>query len=146
MKLTDDQIKDTLVEICRENSYIIGALGAIGHVPEDIIGEIGRDWQKRVDEIFKSPTNNNGWIKVDPDSPKTLPPSFDWVLGIFKEPDTQYVIPIPFVCERHIISGVATTKEGYCLRGITDTDNPTDYYKSLEIVEWQNLPEHLSSN
>ena len=65
----------------------------------------------------------------------------DWYLGIFKEPDTGWINPIPFICDYVGSETKATTKEYWILRGFTDSDERTDYYFNLECVAWMPLPE-----
>lgn len=69
------------------------------------------------------------------------PTDREWYLGIFREPDTGWVNPIPFVCDYVGKETKATTKEFWILRGLTDVDNPADYYKNLECVKWMPLPD-----
>ena len=70
-----------------------------------------------------------------------LPEERDWYLGIFKEPDTGWINPIPFICDYVGSETKATTKEYWILRGFTDSDERTDYYFNLECVAWMPLPE-----
>ena len=76
------------------------------------------------------------WISVS----ERLPNDRDWYLGVFREPDTGF-IGIPFICDYVGKITKGTTKEGWILRGFTDTDNPHEYYMCLECVAWQPLPE-----
>lgn len=71
-----------------------------------------------------------------------LPNDRDWYLGIFKEPDTGWINPLPFICE-YVGSETkaTTTKEHWILRGFTDRDERIDYYFNLECVAWMPLPE-----
>ena len=77
------------------------------------------------------------WIPVS----ERLPEDRDWYLGIFKEPDTGWINPIPFICDHVGSKTKATTKEHWILRGFTDRDERIDYYFNLECVAWQPLPE-----
>ena len=77
------------------------------------------------------------WISVS----ERLPKDRDWYLGIFKEPDTGWVNPIPFICDYVGSKTKATTKEYWILRGFTDRDEHIDYYFNLECVAWRELPE-----
>ena len=79
----------------------------------------------------------NKWIPVS----EGLPKDRDWYLGIFKEPDTGWVNPIPFICDYAGSKTKATTKEYWILRGFTDRDEHIDYYFNLECVAWCELPE-----
>lgn len=69
------------------------------------------------------------------------PTDRDWYLGIFREPDTGWVDPLPFVCDYVGKETKATTKDFWILRGFTDFDNPCDYYKKLECVKWMPMPD-----
>ena len=79
---------------------------------------------------------NGGWISVD----DRLPADMDWYLGIFKEPDTGWINPLPFICGYVGHPTKATTKENWILRGFTDRDEIIDYYVDLECVAWCELP------
>ncbi len=76
------------------------------------------------------------WIPVS----EKLPNDRDWYLGIFKEPDTGWINPLPFICDYVGKETKATTKEYWILRGFTDIDKPCDYYLNLECVAWMPLP------
>lgn len=69
-----------------------------------------------------------------------LPKDRDWYLGIFKEADTGWINPLPFVCDYVGHETKATTKEYWILRGFTDRDEHIDYYFNLECVAWMPLP------
>jgi len=77
------------------------------------------------------------WIPVS----ENLPNDRDWYLGIFKEPDTGWINPLPFICDYVGRETKATTKEYWILRGFTDIDVPCDYYLNLECVAWMTLPQ-----
>lgn len=77
------------------------------------------------------------WIPVS----ERLPNNRDWYLGIFKEPDTGWINPLPFICDYVGSETKATTKEHWILRGFTDRDERIDYYFNLECVVWMPLPE-----
>ena len=71
-----------------------------------------------------------------------LPEERDWYLGIFKEPDTGWINPTPFICDYLLGTKTkATTKEGWILKGHTDREEYIDYYFNLECVAWMPLPE-----
>lgn len=76
------------------------------------------------------------WIPVS----EKLPNDRDWYLGIFKEPDTGWINPLPFICDYVGRETKATTKEYWILRGFTDRDERIDYYFNLECVAWMPLP------
>lgn len=71
-----------------------------------------------------------------------LPEERDWYLGIFKEPDTGWINPIPFICDYLLGNKTeATTKEGWILKNCTDREEYIDYYFNLECVAWMPLPD-----
>ena len=71
-----------------------------------------------------------------------LPEKRDWCLGIFEEPDTGWINPIPFICDYlHGKKTKATTKEGWILKECTDREEHIDYYFNLKCVAWMPLPE-----
>lgn len=76
------------------------------------------------------------WISVS----ERLPESRDWYLGLFKEPDTDF-IGIPYICDYVGEVTKGTTNEGWILRHCTDVDAVPDYFRNLICVAWQPLPE-----
>ena len=76
------------------------------------------------------------WIPVS----ERLPENRDWYLGVFKEPDTDF-IGIPYICDYVGKVTKGTTNEGWILRHCTDVDNVSDYFRNLICVAWQPLPE-----
>ena len=89
--------------------------------------------------LFELPpvTPQPRWIPVS----EKLPNDRDWYLGIFKEPDTGWINPLPFICDYVGRETKATTKEHWILRGFTDRDvRDCDYYFNLECVAWMPLP------
>ena len=97
--------------------------------------------KKRLDDWL------NGLPSVQPEQrwipcSERLPEERDWYLGIFKEPDTGWINPIPFICDYLLGTKTkATTKEGWILKGHTDREEYIDYYFNLECVAWMPLPE-----
>ena len=89
------------------------------------------------DTAYECGKHANKWIPVS----ERLPKDRDWYLGIFKEPDTGWVNPIPFICDYVGSKTKATTKEYWILRGFTDRDEHIDYYFNLECIAWRELPE-----
>lgn len=82
--------------------------------------------------------NMNKWIPVS----ERLPEERDWYLGIFKEPDTGWINPIPFICDYLLgMKTEATTEDGWILKNCTDREKRIDYYFNLECVAWLPLPE-----
>ena len=69
---------------------------------------------------------------------EALPKDRDWYLGIFMESDTEYVIPVPYVCDYVGRETPITTKDFWILR---DIDEPHEYHKNLKCVAWMPLPE-----
>lgn len=68
------------------------------------------------------------------------PTEREWVLGIFREADTGWINPVPFVCE--YLQGLktkGTTEEGWIIKNCTDIDQPCDYYKKLQCIAWQKI-------
>jgi hypothetical protein len=92
---------------------------------------------ENLEAISKALEQEPRWISVS----ERLPEDRDWYLGIFKEPDTGWVNPIPFICDYVGSKTKATTKEYWILRGFTDRDEHIDYYFNLECVAWRELPE-----
>ena len=90
-----------------------------------------------LDMAIKALEQEPRWIPVS----ERLPNDRDWYLGIFKEPDTGWINPMPFICDYVGSETKATTKEYWILRGFTDSDERTDYYFNLECVAWMPLPE-----
>ena len=99
------------------------------------------DWamQESMDDIRALPAvtpQEPRWIPVS----EKLPHDREWYLGIFKEPDTGWINPLPYICDYVGRETKATTKEYWILRGFTDIDEPCDYYLNLECVAWMPLP------
>lgn len=91
-----------------------------------------------VEKKSVTPVHKKGkWIPVS----ERLPKDRDWYLGIFKEPDTGWINPLPFICDYVGSETKATTKEYWILRGFTDRDEHIDYYFNLECVAWMPLLE-----
>lgn len=76
------------------------------------------------------------WVPIS----ERLPESRDWYLGLFKEPDTDF-IGIPYICDYVGKVTKGTTNEGWILRHCTDVDTVPDYFRNLICVAWQPLPE-----
>lgn len=105
-----------------------------GHI---IVYDLCRDTANLLEELEQEPK----WISVN----DKLPNDRNWYLGIFKEPDTGWINPLPFICDYVGRETKATTKEYWILRGFTDRDERIDYYFNLECVEWMPLPESLKA-
>lgn len=93
---------------------------------------------ERCYERGKADAQTERWIPCS----ERLPNDRDWYLGIFKEPDTGWINPLPFICDYVGSETKATTKEHWILRGFTDRDERIDYYFNLECVAWMPLPNH----
>ena len=100
-------------------------------------GVIFTPWNKEFTEALNDVLEQEPrWIPVS----EKLPNDRDWYLGIFKEPDTGWINPLPFICDYVGRKTKATTKEHWILRGFTDRDEHIDYYFNLECVAWMPLP------
>ena len=84
-----------------------------------------------------SDTNAGKWIPVS----ERLPEERDWYLAVFKEPYTGF-IGIPYIADYLLGKHTAyTTKEGWIIKDCTDGKDSCEYFKELECVAWQPLPE-----
>ncbi len=101
----------------------------------DVCG-VGKVALECMDELMAMIADRPQWIPVS----ERLPNDRDWYLGIFKEPDTGWINPLPFICDYVGRETKATTKEHWILRGFTDRDERIDYYFNLECVAWMPLP------
>ena len=77
------------------------------------------------------------WIPISEGPPKKR----DWYLGIFEEPDTGWINPLPYICDYVGKETKATTKECWILKGFTDREEHIDYYFNLKCIAWRPLPE-----
>ena len=121
----------------RENAIL--CLKGIKNYGRDTFTEQS-DWQESLDMAIKALEQEPRWIPVS----EKLPNDRDWYLGIFKEPDTGWINPIPFICDYVGRETKATTKEYWILQGFTDMDEHIDYYFNLECVAWMPLPKSYS--
>jgi hypothetical protein len=99
---------------------------------EELIRQIMADIVTPI--VVSQPTIN--WIPCS----ERLPEDRDWYLGIFKELDTGWINPIPYICDYVGHETKATTKDYWILKDCTDRDEHIDYYFNLECVAWQPLP------
>lgn len=81
------------------------------------------------------------WIPVT----ERLPEDRDWYLGIFKELDTGWINPIPFICDYVGHKTSITTNDLWILKEHEDVEGfGFEYYKGLVCVAWMPLPKvHL---
>lgn len=103
---------------------------------EIVISQLRADRDRLMSLLSETPQEPK-WILTT----EQLPKDRDWYLGIFKEPDTGWINPLPFICDYVGRKTKATTKEYWILRGFTDIDEPCDYYLNLECVAWMPLPQ-----
>lgn len=100
-------------------------------------GDIGLLYAPMIKGVRALPSAQPHWIPVT----ERLPEERDWYLGIFEEPDTGWINPLPFICDYLLGKETkATTKEGWILKGYTDREEHIDYYFNLECVAWMLLP------
>lgn len=84
-----------------------------------------------------SDTNVGKWIPVS----EKLPEERDWYLAVFKEPYTGFV-GLPYIADYLLGEHTAyTTKEGWIIKDCTDGKDSCEYFKELECVAWQPLPQ-----
>ena len=133
-------IKQKLQE---HHDFFVNAYGGFSNLPQND--------KSRVDEITNCIAMVVNEPSVTPQEPKWIPVSEklpndrDWYLGIFREPDTGWINPLPFICDYVGSETKATTKEHWILRGFTDRDvRDCDYYFNLECVAWMPLPKAYS--
>lgn len=93
-------------------------------------------WKERFGEPNERPQVQGEWIPVS----ERLPDNRDWYLGVFKEPDTDF-IGIPYICDYVGEVTKGTTNEGWILRHCTDVNAVPDYFRNLICVAWRPLPE-----
>lgn len=121
---------DKLISDCEKMSFDI----EIFNKPLKVVA---LDAVKNIVKDLSPVTPQSRWIPVS----ERLPNDRDWYLGIFKEPDTGWINPLPFICDYVGRETKATTKEYWILRGFTDIDRSCDYYFNLECVAWMPLPQ-----
>ena len=110
---------------------------AIAHGKEqlDVFGGEHAEFIKLALKVLEQESR---WISCS----ERLPEKRDWYLGIFEEPDTGWINPLPFICDYLLGKKTkATTKEGRILKECTDREEHIDYYFNLKCVAWMPLPE-----
>lgn len=119
-----------------EHCMFMNCITEIDNAPTVEVGYLTNCANCEKVEKIRAKRPQGEWIPVS----EGLPEIRDWYLGVFKEPETGF-IGIPYICDYVGEITKGTTKEGWILRGLTDTDTANEYYKSLECVAWQPLPE-----
>lgn len=95
--------------------------------------------QHEILDIIENMPPAQQWIPVT----ERLPEKREWYWGVFREYDTGWVNPIPYICDYIGCRTWATTKDGWILRNCTDDiDGQVSKYFSdiLECVAWMPLP------
>lgn len=83
---------------------------------------------------------NQGWILCS----ERLPEERSWYLALFKESSTGFV-GLPYIADYLMGNHTSwTTKDGWIIKDCTDIDNVNEYFKDLECVAWQSLPNPCS--
>ena len=100
---------------------------------KDRKGELAELVNNAADTIERLST----WIPIA----ERLPKDRDWYLGIFRESNTGWINPIPYVCMYRRESSQYTTADGWILKNIADYDSIMNYFRNLECVAWMPLPE-----
>ena len=111
------------------------------NIPEEEVRKLLEELQKPQKVLVlpepevESVRPQGDWIPVS----ERLPERRDWYLGVFREPDTDF-IGIPYICDYVGKVTKGTTNEGWILRHCTDVDNASDYFRNLICVAWKPLP------
>lgn len=89
------------------------------------------------DSISREEAIEPKWILVS----ERLPKDRDWYLGIFKELDTGWINPIPFICTYVGHPTRITTKDFWMLKEHDDEKEfGFEYYHNLACFAWMPLP------
>ena len=87
-----------------------------------------------------STKKNQGWILCS----ERLPEKRSWYLALFKESSTGFV-GLPYIADYLMGNHTNwTTKDGWIIKDCTDSDKANEYFKDLECVAWQPLPNPCS--
>ena len=70
-------------------------------------------------------------------NPKDLPKNRDWVLAVFKESNSDFIL-VPRVADYVGIQTPITTKENWLIIDIEEMDN---YFHNLECIGWKYIDE-----
>lgn len=77
------------------------------------------------------------WIPCE----EGLPNDRSWYLGIFREVDTGWINPIPFICDYIGHDTGITTVDYWILKDHKDDGEfGFEYYRNMECVAWMPLP------
>ena len=87
-----------------------------------------------------STKKNQWWILCS----EKLPEKRSWYLALFKESSTGFV-GLPYIADYLMGNHTNwTTKDGWIIKDCTDSDKANEYFKDLECVAWQPLPNPCS--
>lgn len=92
-----------------------------------------------IDSIRNAPTIDAvpRWIPCE----ERLPNDRSWYLGIFREVDTGWINPIPFICDYIGHDTGITTVDYWILKDHKDDGEfGFEYYRNMECVAWMPLP------
>ncbi len=128
--------KETDVHYGGKIKELIDNAPTVEAYPFEQVQELVELNQQFAQEIENLKRPQGEWIPVG----ERLPNDRDWYLGVFKEPDTDF-IGIPYICDYVGEVTKGTTNEGWILRHCTDVDTVPDYFRNLICVAWQPLPE-----
>ena len=128
--------EDGYIWIIRSDAWArIDALPSVQPEPSEVARDIATiiENEKDMRVIASEPR----WIPCS----ERLPEERDWYLGVFREPDTGWINPLPFICDYIGKETKATTKECWLIKGYTDREEYIYYYFNLECIAWMPLPE-----
>lgn len=113
-------------KIMYQENYLIDIDDAI-----KIVNQLAEEYKDVPD------TNVGKWIPVS----EKLPEERDWYLAVFKDPYNGF-IGLPYIADYLLGKHTAyTTKEGWIIKDCTNGKDSCEYFKELECVAWQPLPE-----
>lgn len=134
-RLLDDIIKDKPKELGQLMAYD-NAISIVNQLAEEYKEKdcskcSRRSWYQKG---YADAERNNGWIPCS----ERLPDNREWVLAVFKEPDTDFVL-IPRVADYVGRKTPCTTDEWWLIMDIDDMPE-NDYFRKLKCIAWQPLP------